>query len=370
MDTIDRIDVYRVEIPLLAPFQTAFAKTYSFESVLVRFQAGPFISWAEAAPWRYPAYCAESTSGVMLNLREFILPLIIGKRFESPRDIHILLSQFKGNEFAKSVVDLAWWDLHAQSRHEPLWKTLGGRSPVVDVGADLSVKDSIDELLAEIGAAVQAGMKRVKLKCKPGWDLDMVAAVRAAFPQLVFHIDCNSAYTLEAAPLFRKLDQYGLAMIEQPLMHDDLIDHAALQKQIVTPICLDESITSPARARKAAAIGACRFVNLKMNRLGGLTPAIQVHDICREAGIGCWVGGMVATGVETGYATALATLPNCRYPSDIFPTARFYVQDVSDPVVDFCAPSQIAALDKPGIGYVPNPARLAAWTVDKFAVTR
>jgi len=369
MEAIERIDVYRVDIPLLAPFRTAFADAHSFEAVVVRLQAKELVGWAESAPWHYPSYCPESTASVFLTIREFITPLVLGCRFESGDEIQSLLSRFKGNQFAKSAIDLAWWDMYAKSRNEPLWKTLGGKSPVVDVGADFGVMDSIDDLLKEIDAAVKAGMKRVKLKYKPGWDLNMIEAVRKTFPRLMCHVDCNSAYTLDALPMFKKLDKYGLAMIEQPLMHDDLIDHAELQKHLETPICLDESINSPAKARKAALIGACRFINIKTNRVGGMTNAVKVHDICMNAGIPCWVGGMIGSALETGYATALATLPNCRNPSDIFPSSRFYAKDLCEPEIVLSGTSQVTASDKPGIGVAPSAERLARWTVDKFSYT-
>lgn len=368
LGAVERMDVYRVDVPTVAPFRVSFGIARSFESVVVRLQAGTRVGWAEAAPWRYPSYSPESTAGVFLALREFIAPLVLGQRFESGEAIQSRLSCFKGNQFAKSAIDLAWWDLYAKSRGEPLWKTLGGRSPAVDVGADFGVMDSLDDLLRVIDSAVKDGMKRVKLKCMPGWDLDMVAAVRKAFPKLVFHVDANSAYTLDDLPMFKKLDRHGLAMIEQPLAHDDLMDHAELQRQLETPICLDESITSPAKARKAAAIGACRFVNIKAGRVGGLTNAIKVHDVCMDAGISCWVGGMVASALESGFAMAIATLPNCgKYPSDIFPRSRFYAEDLCDPAVEFSAPSQVTATDQPGIGVTPNPERLAKWTVDQFS---
>ena len=371
MDAVERIDVYRVDVPMLSPFRISCGIARSFESVVVRMQAGELVGWAEAAPWHYPAYSPESTAGIFLTIREFIAPRIIDCKFESGDEIQSRLSCFKGNQFAKSVIDLAWWDMYAKSRNEPLWKTLGGKSPVVDVGADLGVMDSIDDLLRDIDAAVNIGMKRVKLKCMPGWDLNMVEAVRKTFPKLVFHVDANSAYTLDDLPMFKKMDKYGLAMIEQPLMHDDLIDHAELQRQIETPICLDECITSPAKARKAAAIGSGRFVNIKVNRVGGMTNALKVHDICMNGGISCWVGGMIASALETGYAAAVATLPNCRkYPSDIFPTSRFYAKDLCDTEVVFSAPSQITATDRPGIGVEPDPERLAKWTVDKFSCAR
>jgi hypothetical protein len=204
-----------------------------------------------------------------------------------------LLGPFKGNYFAKAGLDLAWWDAYAKSLGEPLWKTIGGKNNRVTVGADISVMEDLNALIECIGKSVDAGFKRVKLKFRPGWGLKMVAAVRQEFPDTVFHVDCNSGFRLDDLEMFKELDRYDLAMIEQPLAFDDLADHARLQMQIDTPICLDESIISLDRARKAIQINACKWVNLKVGRVGGLTNALAIHNYCLDHGIPCWVGGML-----------------------------------------------------------------------------
>ena len=250
---------------------------------------------------------------------------------QSGRELQERLSGIKGNYFAKAAFDLAWWDLHAKKLGKPLWKIIGGTDPTVEAGADFGIMESINVLIETIARAVRQGYKRVKLKCCPGWDLEMIDAVRKEFPETTFHIDCNSAYTLDDLDMFKRIDRYGLAMIEQPLGYDDLIDHAALQAHIDTPICLDESITSPDKTRKALSIKACRWINIKPGRVGGITPALVIHDICREAGIPCWIGGMLESAVGASHCLALATLPNIRYPSDIFPSDRFFRKDLSIP---------------------------------------
>ena len=276
-----------------------------------------------------------------------------------------MLSCFKRNYFANGAIDMAWWDLYAKTRGEPLWQVLGGRRDVIDVGADFGVMEAIDDLLAKIDEAVKAGYKRTKLKYAPGWDLDMVAAVRKAFPDQVFHIDCNSGYTLDDLAMFKKLDRYNLAMIEQPLTHDDLIDHATLAKQIETPICLDESITSPAKARKAIEIGACLWINIKPVRVGGLTPALKIHDLCEQAGIPCWAGGMVESGLGALHCAAMATLPNIKYPSDVFPGSRFFKKDLVTPGLTLTGPSQMTLPTVPGVGAEPDPEQLERLVVDR-----
>jgi len=248
-------------------------------------------------------------------------------------------------------------------RGEPLWKTLGGGKPQVRVGADFGVMETIDALLAKIDEAVRQGFPRVKLKFRPGWDIDMVAAVSSAFPKHTFHIDCNSAWTLDALPMFKQLDRYNLAMIEQPLAHDDLIDHATLSRQIATPVCLDESITSLDRARKAIQAKACGYVNLKPGRVGGLTVAVKIHDLCRDNGIPCWVGGMLESAVGAQHCLALATLPDFTYPSDVFPSSRFYSKDLAQPELTLSGPGQMTAPDAPGVGTIPDAQELERLTL-------
>ena len=362
---IDSIEIFRVAMPLVYPFRTAFGNDDTIESVLVRIMSDGIFGWGEASPWRLPAYSSEWAGGAFIAIRDFLAPTILGGEVSSGADLQGRLSGIKGNHFAKSALDLAWWDLHAKRRHEPLWKTLGGQSNVIDVGADFGVMESIDMLLETIAGAVQSGFKRIKLKYRPGWDLEMVATVRAAFPKTTFHIDCNSGYTLDSLSMFRKLDQYNLAMIEQPLAHDDLIDHAELQREISTPLCLDESITSVDKARKAIQIGACRWINIKPGRVGGLTNALAIHNLCEGSGIPCWVGGMLESAVGARHCAALATLPNFKYPADIFPSERFYKCDLAYPPMTLSMPSQMTLLSTPGVGAQPDPDELGRLNIEK-----
>jgi O-succinylbenzoate synthase len=369
MSRIDEIDVYRIRLPLVTPFQTAYGCDHAVEPVLVRMVSGERVGWGEAQAFEYPTYCPEYGRGVFGTIRDVLAPALIGHEIDSGDALQARLACFKGNPFAKGGLDMAWWDLHAHIRDEPLWRVLGGQSPTVEVGADFGVLDSVDELLVKIGEAIDAGYERVKLKYAPGWDIEMVKTVREAFPELVCHIDCNSAYTLDDLAMFKALDAFDLAMIEQPLMHDDLIDHATLARQIKTPICLDESITSPAKARKAIEIEAARWINIKPIRVGGLTPALAIHDLCQDAGLPCWVGGMVESGLGGQHCLAMATLPNVRYPCDIFPSERFFDPDLIEPGIVLSGCGRITARDAPGIGVEPDPQRLAELTTDHAKVT-
>ena len=352
---IESIIIFRVSMPLIYPFRTAFGNDEFIESVLVKMSSGKTSGWGEASPWSGPRYSQECATTLFLIARDFIAPQIIGKDISSGHDLQLILSNIRGNYFAKACFDLAWWDLYAKILEKPLWKVIGGKNPIVSVGADIGVMENIDILIEEINNAVVQGFKRVKLKYRPGWDLGVVDRVRNKFPDLAIHIDCNSAYTLDDIDMFKKLDQYNLKMIEQPLMFDDLIDHAALQSQIKTPVCLDESITSVDKARKAISIKACQWINIKPGRVGGITNAVAIHDLAKSSGIPCWIGGMLESAIGANHCLALATLPNIKYPSDIFPTSRFYDKDIAYPPMILSSAGEFHVKTDPGIGAEPDP---------------
>lgn len=355
-------------MPLIYPFRTAFGNDDVIESVLVCLSDGENVGWGESACWRAPAYCSECAATQFIISKDSIAPLLVRREISSGRELQERLRVIKGNQFAKAAFDLAWWDLSAKERKLPLWKCLGGRRAVVDAGADFGVMEGIGQLMEAIAGANAAGYKRIKLKYRPGWDLGMIKEVRAGFPDTVIHVDCNSAYTLADTEMFRELDKYRLAMIEQPLAHDDLIDHATLQSKLRTPICLDESITSVDKARQAIEIKACRWVNIKHGRVGGMTNAVEINRICEERGIPCWVGGMLESAVGASHAIALATLENIKYPSDIFPCSRFYKRDLGVPSIEHSAPGQFKAPEEPGAGAVPDEDLLRERTLQQIVI--
>lgn len=361
---IDSIELYRVRMPLIYPFRTAFDDTTHIESVLVKMTSNGYVGWGETCPLASPCYCSEWANGVFMVIRDFLAPRILGKDITEGEHLQEEMVFIRGNQFAKAGIDMAWWDLKAHQSGLPLWKVLGGKSDLITVGADFGVMDSIDALLDKLSEAVRAGFKRIKLKYRPGWELDMISAVRNAFPDTVFHVDCNSAYTLDNVKMLTALDQFDLAMIEQPLAHDDLLDHSKLQKVLKTPICLDESIVSPAKAQKAIELGSCKFINIKIGRVGGITNALKIHDICQKSGVPVWIGGMLESAVGAAHCAALATLPNVQYPSDIFPSDRFYAQDLGNPETVMAGSSVIRATSKPGIGCEPNPELLQKYQVE------
>ena len=305
---IDSVELFHVAMPLIYPWRTAYGEDAAIESVLVRMQCGDLVAWGETAPFAAPCYSPEWAGGAFGCLRDWLAPAVVGQQIGSGQELQSRLSHFKGNPFAKAALDTAWWVLEAQRQQQPLHRLLGATRDSVVVGADFGVMDSIDQLLEGIAGAVAAGFPRIKLKFRPGWDINMLQVVRRRFPQATFHIDCNSGYRLGDLELFRQVDEFNLAMIEQPLAHDDVVDHAKLQQAIRTPVCLDETITSVERVRQAIELKSCRYVNIKPGRVGGLTVAVAIHDLCREAGIPCWVGGMLESAIGSRICVALASV--------------------------------------------------------------
>jgi O-succinylbenzoate synthase len=371
---IDSIDLFHVAMPLIYPWRTAYGEDAAVESVLVKVQSGDLAAWGESSPLAAPCYSPEWAGGVFAVLAKWLAPAVVGREIDSGQALQSRLAHFKGNPFAKAALDTAWWVLQAKRQKTPLHRLLGATRDRVDVGADFGVMDRVEELLPQVAQAVEAGFKRIKLKFRPGWDVPMLRAVRREFPEATIHIDCNSGYRLSDLDLFRRLDEFQLAMIEQPLAHDDLVDHAKLQAANNTPVCLDESITSLDRARQAIELRSCRWVNIKPGRVGGLTNAVAIHDACRDAGIPCWVGGMLESAIGARICVALAMLDNFTYPADIFPSSRFYTRDLGSPALELArgpdgAP-QVVAPDAVGIGTEPDEALLRQYCVAQVRIER
>lgn len=364
---IDSIEIIQVAMPLIAPWRTAYGEDAVVESVLVRMTSGGLDAWGESCPLAAPCYSEEWAGGVFACIQRWLGPAIVGQSIGSGEELQARLAHFKGNPFAKAALDTAWWVLEAKRRELPLHRLLGATRDASDVGADFGVMDSLDELMPAIGAAFEQGFPRVKLKFRPGWDVAMLRAVRQEFRTQRIHIDCNAAYRFDDLDLFCRLDDFQLEMIEQPLAQHDLIDHARLQQAIRTPVCLDESIRSVELAEQAVDLGSCRLVNIKPGRVGGLTPAVAIHDLCQKANVPCWVGGMLESGIGVRLCAALATLDNFTYPADIFPTDRFYRQDLASEPFRLSRSAegirQAACTDVPGLGVEPDASRLAKWTV-------
>ncbi len=364
---IDRLDVYHVAMPLIYPWRTAYGVDYDVHSVLVRAASGDHVGWAEATPFFAPHYCPESALSVFAHVTEIFGPHVVGREYDTARELSDRLEAFKGNSFAKAAVEMCWWTLQSAITGAPLHRLLGGETREVSAGADFGIQDSIDMLLGNVQEAVDAGFPRVKLKIARGWDLDVLRAVTDAFPDTTFHVDCNCGYTLDDLPFFKAIDGLGLAFIEQPLSFGDVLDHAELARQLETPICLDETIYSVKAAEQALRIGACKYINIKPGRSGGFTNSIDIHDMARDAGVPVWVGGMLESAVGAALCVELATLSNFTYPGDLFPSSRFYEHDLGDPEIEL-TPRNTFQPFTDGLPQ-PDPERLAARTVRSATVT-
>ena len=357
---IDRIDVYYVKLPLKSPWRTAYGEDPDVHSVLVRLTSGEHQGWGETTPLYAPTYSPESAMSVFYTITEFIGPQLLGRDLTSPEDLSEASKWIKGNPFAKAGPDLAWWVLKARIEGRPLHELLGGTYHKVDAGADFGIQDSFDILLAKIQGAVDRGFKRIKLKASRGWDLDMLRAVRSAFPKQKIHIDCNSAYSLDDLDLFREIDKFGLEMIEQPLFHTDLRDHAELQRRIDTPVCLDESIKSKRDFTIAIELESCRVLNIKPGRVGGLSTALELRRMAVEAGMDCWVGSMLESGIGAGVLIELASLEGFGYPGDLFPSDTFYTTDLTEPGLILNGDCSFWPSRMPGTPYTPVIERIEA----------
>lgn len=336
---------------LLHPFETSFGSTKERHIILVKVSGAKHSGWGEVTAAEGPFYSYETWKTAWHVLRDYIIPSVIGKEIREPADFGSSVRGIRGHNMAKAGMETALWDLEAKAKGLPLWKMLGGQRDRIDCGVSIGIQPSIDALLAKIGAELKAGYRRIKVKIKPGLDVDVIRQIRASFPDIRLMCDANSAYTLGNADLFKQMDGYNIMMFEQPLHHEDMIDHAELQKQIRTPICLDESIHSSEDARKAIQIGACRIVNIKLGRVGGHKEARAVHDVCRDHGLPVWCGGMLESGIGRAHNIALSSLENFSLPGDVSASKRYWAEDIIDPPVEVSPEGQIKQSDRPGIGY-------------------
>jgi O-succinylbenzoate synthase len=347
---IERVEVFQVRLPFKEPFRTSFGDTLHQESIVVRLESAGAVGWGEADPLWLPIYSSEMAAGVFLVLQKALLPAVIGKDFASPEALLAALDFVRGNQFAKSAVETAFWDLLAKAQGAPLSALLGGTRRAVAAGVSIGIQETPRRLLDEIARFLAHGYQRIKIKIKPGWDVDIVRQVRQAFPDISLMVDANSAYTLNDVAHLKRLDEFNLLMIEQPLGYDDIVDHAKVQAQLATPICLDESIHSPADARRAIELRAGKIINVKVGRVGGLTNARAIHDLCQAAGWPVWAGGMMDMGIGQAHKIEYASLPNVSLPGDIEPSDRFYAEDIVEPPVTLKPDGTFDVSAGPGIG--------------------
>ena len=348
---INQIEMRELRMRLVHPFETSFGATQDRHIVLIKVSSGTHTGYGEVTAAEGPFYSYETWETAWHVLRDYIIPSVIGKEMEHVGNFAAFVQGIRGHNMAKAGIETALWDLDAKIRKVPLWKLVGGSRERIDCGVSIGIQSSIDKLLAKIEAEINAGYRRIKIKIKPGWDVEIVKQVRAAFPKVPLMGDANSAYTLDDIDLFKKMDRYNLMMFEQPLHYEDIIDHAELQTQIETPICLDESIHSAADARKAIEVAACRIINIKLGRVGGYKEVRAIHDLCRDNGVPVWCGGMLESGIGRAHNVALSSMENFSLPGDVSASRRYWDEDIIEPAVEVSADGQISQRNEPGIGY-------------------
>jgi o-succinylbenzoate synthase len=347
---IDRLELRLCRLPLVSFFETSFGRSYERRFLLVRLEGEDCEGWGEAVAEANPYYSSETTETAWHVITDFLAARILGRAFAHHRDIFDAMRAVRGHNMAKAALEMAGWDLYARTLQQPLAKVLGGTRSRIASGVSIGIQDSLDELRAKIDRELAAGYQRIKIKIKPGWDLNAVEMVRASFGKVPLMVDANAAYTLADAGHLAQLDAYDLMMIEQPLDYDDVSDHVELQKRLATPICLDESIHTVRVARDAIAAGACRIINIKPGRVGGHRESIALHDLCAAHGIPVWHGGMLESGIGRAHNIHLASLPNFSLPGDIAASKRYYDPDLIDPPIDVAPDGTIGVPTEPGIG--------------------
>ena len=366
---IERLEIRLLRLPLVRHFETSFGRSYDRLFLLARVDGDGLSGWGECVAEHHPYYSSETTETVWHVISEFLAPLVVGADFAHPRDIFPALARVRGHVMAKAVVEMAAWDLYARQQQQPLWQTLGGSGCPVASGVSIGIQDSLDELVERVTIEREAGYQRIKIKIKPGWDINAVERIRGAFGGIPLMVDANAAYTLADAAHLMCLDAYDLMMIEQPLDYDDIADHATLQRQIATPVCLDESITSARTAIHALETGACRVINIKPGRLGGFAESIRVHDACAAHGVPVWHGGMLESGIGRAANLHLSTLPNFRLPGDIAASRRYYEPDLIDPPIDILPDGTVPVPSGgPGLGVTIVESRLEQATLRRMEI--
>ena len=352
---IDGLELYLVENAFYKPWRTAYGSDPGNSVVIARMVSGEYEGWSEASPLPDPNYSYEYGAGAFLIAKKVLAPLVVGKEFSTARELNDAMRHVKGNPFAKAAVEMAWWSLKADMESKTLGTLLGAEKTQVDVGDGWGIEDSIDKLVANVGKSFDEGYTRVKLKIGPGWDEKVLEAVRSEFPNQTIHVDGNSAYRYsEHADMLKRLDRFHLAMIEQPFQVGDIYFHAKLQAQMDTPICLDETITEPWQAEVAAEMKACKYINIKPARVGGLQNSLDINEICRQAGIGCWVGGMMESDIGKAICTELAAIPNMVYSHDITPAAINYPFTITKRVLTMTPDKKLELATETGAPVKPD----------------
>jgi len=359
---LKKITLREIHLPLIAPFQTSFSETSLRRILLVETDVDGVSGWGESTAGEDPFYSYETVETAWHIIRDFLWPILKEKEIASAAEVWDLLARVRGHNMAKGGLETAIWDAEAKQKNVPLAKLLGGVREEISCGVSIGIQPTIKDLIAKVEKELAAGYQRIKIKIKPGMDVEPARALRERFPRIRLMVDANSAYRLEDAPLLKQLDALYLIMIEQPLGWDDIYSHAQLQRQLDTPICLDECIHDLEHARAAIELGACRIINIKLGRVGGHTAAKRIHDICQAKSIPVWCGGMLESGIGRAHNIAMSTLANFTLPGDVSASRRYWAEDIIEPEVEVTRQGTIRVPTGPGIGYAPRMERIESLT--------
>ncbi len=360
---IESITLREIQMPLVHFFETSFGRLYSRRILLLAVQCDGVIGWGECVAGEDPFYSSEWIDPAWSTIKDHLSPAVLGRTVTAAHESAGLMARVRGHRMAKAAIENALWDAEAIQKQKPLWKLLGGTTREIQCGVSIGIQDSVEQLLDKIELELAAGYRRIKVKVKPGWDLNVLERIRSRWPEIVLSCDANSAYTLDEVEHLRKFDRFKLLMIEQPLWNDDIYYHARLQKELRTALCLDESIRHARDAAAAVETGACRIVNIKVGRVGGFSEARKVHDVCQDNNVPVWCGGMLESGVGRAHNVALSTLENFRLPGDVSASKRYWKEDIIEPEVEVSSQGTIAVSDQPGRGY-----RIREDLIEKLAV--
>lgn len=365
---IEKISLYHIRMKLQAAFETSFGQIETRDCIIIEMNGEGLTGYGEVVADRDPGYAWETCGTAWVTLQDFLIPAMLKREIQNAADLQKRLSPIRGHQMAKAGLEMALWDLLGKAQNKSLSDLLGADRLKVEVGVSVGLQESPEKLLQVVEDYLSQGYRRVKLKIKPGRDVGDTSAVRSAFPDLRLQVDANSAYSLESAEALLPLDDLDLLLIEQPLAEDDLWDHHKLQKKFHTALCLDESITKPQHARQALEMGACRIVNIKPGRVGGISQGIEIHDLCQAQNVPVWCGGMLETGVGRAANLALAALPNFKFPGDISATERYYAEDITNEKFELNDDSTMNVPDLPGLGVTINEQALEKVTLRKIRI--
>jgi o-succinylbenzoate synthase len=363
---IKSIELIEINLPLVHFFETSFGRTYERRIILTRvLDEDGAEGWGEVTCGETPSYSEEWTDAAWAVIEKILAPMVIGAEVENAAQIWDLMKQVRGNRMAKAAIETACWDLEAKKLNVPLWRHLGGENSEIACGVSIGIQDSVEQLLEKIKTELDAGYQRIKIKISPRWDYEVIKKVRETFGDIPLMGDANSAYTLDDIDKLKSLDEFNLMMLEQPLSNEDILDHAKLQREISTPICLDEPIKSPDDARKAIELKSGKIINLKNGRVGGHTQSKLIEQICRENNIPVWCGGMLESGIGRAHNIAISTLKGYKMPGDVSASKRYWHEDIIEPSVEVSPNGTIIAPEKAGIGFDVRRDR-----IDKLAVRK